>query len=298
VLQAIRSLTTTTSPTVIKALDTTESPMAEQTIHVGLGDYQVALRTDVPEVIATVTRSFREMLVCKTASAVARLEAHWNCGHYRLEGIGEPARPLTSKTLFIKHVFTELRQKFINYHSSLLWIHAGAAGHGGRAVLIVGPGGRGKSTLVTGLCATGWTYLSDDITPVDSSSDQAFPFPIAPAVREDAGCEMPLEWLSDIRKIDVEILPEAVCRQPMSLGALVFPSYSHSSPCKLARCSPASAALELLGNCLNLAIHREAAVGYFCDLVKRLPAFRLTYKSASLATELIAQAHDNWDCID
>jgi hypothetical protein len=272
--------------------------MDQQTIYVGFGDCHVALCTDVPEVIALIKRSFREMLVPANGNVVGRLLAYWNCGRYRFEGIGEPLERLTSKALFIKHVFTELRHQFITHHSNLLWLHAGAACHQGRAVMIVGPGGRGKSTLVTGLCATGWTYLSDDITPVDPGSDRAVPFPVAPAVREDRGCEMPLERLAEVRKIDVDIRSEAVCREAMPVAALVFPSYSLSSPCELSPCPPANAALELLGNCLNLAIHREAAVSYFCDLVKRRPAFRLTYKSATHATELIGQILDKWDHID
>jgi hypothetical protein len=271
--------------------------MVEQTIHFGFGDYQAALCTDVPEVFATVGRSFREMLVPISTRPVDRLHAYWNGGSYQLEGIGQPRGRLTSKTLFIKHVFTEITLKFIKSHSRLLWLHAGAAGHRGRAVMIVGPGGRGKSTLVTHLCANGWSYLSDDLTPVDPGSDRAVPFPIAPAVRQDLGCEVPLERLSDFRKIDVDIKPDAVCREALPIAALVFPSYSHGSPSELSRCSPANAALELFGNCLNFMIHREAALHYFCDLVKRLPAFRLTYQSGTVATELIAQSHDNWDQI-
>ncbi len=269
--------------------------MDQQTIHVGFGDYQVAVRTDVPEVIATIERGFRDLLVHKPANGVDRLEAYWDCGKYKFLGSGEPREALTSKKLFIKHVFTEVTLKFINYYSRLFWFHAGAAGRRDRAVMILGPGGRGKSTLVTRLCASGWTYLSDDITPVDPGSDRALPFPVTPAVREDLGCEMPVERLTDLKKIDVDIRPEAVCREAMPVAALLFPTYSHGAPPKLSRCSPATAALELLGNCLNFTIHREAAVHYFCELVKRVPAFRLTYGSGCLATELIARYHGNWD---
>jgi hypothetical protein len=269
--------------------------MAEQTIHVGFGDYQEALRTDVPEVIDTVGRGFREMLVPETPGALGQLEAYWDCGRYSFRGGGQPLEALTSKTHFIKHVFSELRLKFINHHSSLLWFHAGAAAHHGRAVLILGPRGRGKSTIVTRLCADGWAYLSDDITPVDPGSDRAVPFPIAPAVREDPGREMPLESLLDVRKTDVDLRSEAVCREATPVAALVFPAFSQSARSELTRCSPATAALELLRNCLNFMVHQEIALSYFCDLVQRVPAFCLTYSSAGRATELLARSLDDWD---
>src|SRR5262249_36560237 len=148
----------------------------------------------------------------------------------------------------IKHVLSEVTAKFISYYSRLIWFHAGAAGRDGRAVLIIGPRGRGKSTLVTRLCAAGWTYLSDDITPVDPGSDSAYSFPTTPAVREDSAREIPLECLADVRKLDVEIRPESVGREAMPVAALIFPVYSLGAPCGLSLCSPAPAALELLGN--------------------------------------------------
>ena len=46
-----------------------------------------------------------------------------------------------------------------------MWLHAGAAAYRSGSVMILGPWGRGKSTLVTSLYANGWTYLSDDVVP-------------------------------------------------------------------------------------------------------------------------------------
>ena len=74
---------------------------------------------------------------------------------------------------------------------------------------------------------------------------------------------------------------------------MVFPVYRRGCHTELLPCSPATAALELLQNCLNFPSHREAAVRYICDLVRKVPAFRLSYSDGSLAAELIAQAHES-----
>jgi len=45
-------------------------------------------------------------------------------------------------------------------------LHGGAVVRDGRAVLLLGPTGAGKSTLAVGATATGWTVLSDDLVAV------------------------------------------------------------------------------------------------------------------------------------
>jgi hypothetical protein len=62
--------------------------MDQQTIRVGFGDYKVTVRTDVPEVIATVERGFREMLVPTPGGVLGRVDAYWDGGRYRSEGLG------------------------------------------------------------------------------------------------------------------------------------------------------------------------------------------------------------------
>lgn len=268
--------------------------MDQRAIYIGFGGYQVSVHSDVSEVIAMLERGFREMLVCQPTRIVGRLEVYRDGGKYKVWGCSESDGEFKSASQVLRGLCNEITIIFIKTLSTHLWFHAGAAAQRGSAVVILGPGGRGKSTLVTRLCANGWTYLSDDTIAVDPISDRAFPFPVTPAVREDQGCEVPLERLRTIRKTDVDLISAAVCREAMPIGALVFPVYSLSSPSKLSRCSPATAALELLGNCLNFTSHREAAVYYLCDLAMRLPAFRLTYSSGGLAAELIARSHGDW----
>lgn len=57
-------------------------------------------------------------------------------------------------------------------------LHSGAVTLGGRAVLLVGPSGWGKSTLTLELVRRGWGFLSDDFAPVDAEGWVA-PFPRA-----------------------------------------------------------------------------------------------------------------------
>ena len=178
-------------------------------------------------------------------------------------------------------------QLFIQARPDLLWFHAGAAASGDCAVLLPGPRGHGKSTLVTGLCARGWTYLSDDIVPIDPISSRVVPFPMTPARREFPGREMPEDWLREPNKVEVSLVPMNICWQPATIGTLVFPRYGLDAVAALSTCSPAQAARDMLQHCWNFDSHREAAVRYVCDLAARLPAFRLSFGDGNRAAELL-----------
>lgn len=63
-------------------------------------------------------------------------------------------------------------------------LHASAAEKDGRAFLIAGPSGVGKSTIVTALLERGYRMVSDDITVIDRGSDgNVWAVPSFPAVR-------------------------------------------------------------------------------------------------------------------
>jgi hypothetical protein len=267
--------------------------MNRQTLYVGFGGSKVAVYSDAPEVLAGLKRIFREMLESEPTRTVERLEVQRRDGKYNISGITEACIESGSLANTVERLRYEVVLRLIQARSDLIWLHAGAAAYRCSSVIILGPWGRGKSTLVTSLYAKGWTYLSDDVVPLDSNSGRAFPFPLTPMVREDPGEELPLERLSELRKTVMLLLPERVSRDPVPIRTVVFPVYRRGCHTELLPCSPATAALELLQNCLNFPSHREAAVRYICDLVRKVPAFRLSYSDGRLAAELIAQAHES-----
>ena len=71
----------------------------------------------------------------------------------------------------LEHVLYFVRKwttaDFAAAHPHLLWLHAGAAAKDGAVVLLAGPTGAGKSTLVVRLLERGWRLFGDDVVPVD-----------------------------------------------------------------------------------------------------------------------------------
>jgi hypothetical protein len=250
----------------------------------------VAVSSDVPEVTAAVASIFAAMLVPASTHGVGHIRVSRNGGPYHVsrDTVGE--REDESLLEVLRHVRFSVIQALIEARSDLLWLHAGAATLHGRAIVLPGARGRGKSTIVTGLCTRGWTYLSDDIVPLSPSSSHVVSFPLTPARREFPGQEMPADWLLEPNKVEVSVAPVSICRQPVSVGAVVFPIYRVGAALELTRCTPARAVVELLAHCWNFRNHRESGVRYLCGLAEQVPVFRLSFSDGDRAAELVTQS--------
>jgi hypothetical protein len=268
--------------------------MNRQTLHIGFGGHQVAVHSEAPEVLEGVERRFGRMLESEPTNVVRRLEVHRDDQTYSLAGHAEGYVERGALPDILRRLDYEVVLQLVEARPDLLWFHAGAAACGGGAVVFLGMWGQGKSTLVTSLYAQGWTYLSDDVVPLDPNSDRVIPFPQTPRVREGEGQELPRYRLRRLEKTEVALDPERVCREALSVRAFIFPQYDPDALANLEPCSPAAATLELLQHCINFTSHRGAAVRYLGDLVTRRPALRLSFNDGQQAAVAVIQACQDW----
>ena len=70
--------------------------------------------------------------------------------------------------------------------ANYLLIHAGAVAHANQGVLLPAPSGRGKTTLVAGLVAAGFEYLSDEVGVLEPETLQLLPFAKCLGVKQGA----------------------------------------------------------------------------------------------------------------
>jgi hypothetical protein len=258
-------------------------------VFVSFGDHQVAVHAHAAEAWPPLYDTFRELLQPEGAPIIGRLDIFGSGSRYRLLANGQLRLDEYDLADVVRQVKFEVTEQLIRARPDLLWLHAGAAARDGEAVLFPAPAGRGKSTMVTGLCANGWSYLSDDVVAVDLTTSTILPFPLAPTVRNGDDKEVPDDRVEELNKIAVE-LPAEICREPVEVRAVIFPAYRHRTPSALVACQPGKAALELLRNCLNFQTHGASAVQYVCALVQRIPAFDLSYSSAAHASDLMTRS--------
>lgn len=190
-------------------------------------------------------------------------------------------------------------QAFVDRHPDRLWLHAGAASKGDRAVLVAGAWGSGKSTLVAGLCAGGWRYLSDDVVPLRLPEPAqpgvalADPFPLGLAARESAGGPVAPAAVSALPKRHVILPEDAIAAASVRVAAVVLPRYDAGcEAAEAARVSPGEATLALLRSLFDFDVHGAEAVRLLGGLLAEVPAYLLRYSDGAAGAALAARLLD------
>lgn len=131
-------------------------------------------------------------------------------------------------------------QAFLHIHiaehsPNRTFLHAGAVGWRGRAIVLPGRTGAGKTTLTAELVRAGASYLSDDFAPIDDRG-RVHPFPKPLAIRKNG----------ETRELSAEAFGGQQGRLPLPVGLVVLSSYEEGRRFRLRSLSPGRAVIELL----------------------------------------------------
>jgi hypothetical protein len=126
-------------------------------------------------------------------------------------------------------------------------LHAAAVARDGRLLLLAGESGAGKTTLTLALLRDGWTYLSDDVAPIDVSTGEVVPFPKPLGVKE-APAEEPVTGAPGGAPPPCPgrgfLVPPggfAVGDEPLAPDVLVFPRFRPGEPLVVEELTPGMA---------------------------------------------------------
>jgi hypothetical protein len=119
-----------------------------------------------------------------------------------------------------------------------VFVHAGAVGHKGAAILVPGSSHAGKTTLVAALVRAGAEYYSDDFAPLDPQG-KVHPFAKPLSLRDE-------RW----RQVDhhVDALGGRAGERPLRVGAVVVTTYGAGAEWRPRRLSGGQATLALLSH--------------------------------------------------
>ena len=185
------------------------------------------------------------------------------------------------------HARKWMTSAFVGAHADLIWLHAAAASSDGLSVLLSGPAGAGKSTLVVELIGRGWRLLADDVVAVRPGTFEALPLPFSPEVRA-APRERDQEWPAFLAqsKVLAAIEPARVASKPASVSALVFPEYAADVTRPLMTPLTVVSAAKALA---SQALHRNATTGDVFRLAGQVPSYRLRYAAPAAAASALAK---------
>ena len=186
-----------------------------------------------------------------------------------------------------------------NHATELLVIHAAAIEKAGRAVIMPGKPGAGKSTLTAGLVHRGWRLLSDELTLVslDDGNVTGLARPIS--LKNESidlirgfipGAKMS-RVAHDTAKGSVAILKapaESIARVAESARPtwIIFPKYLNGLPAVLERKSKAATLIEVAKSSFNYSIHGSRAFTVLSDIVDACACYIFSYADLNEAVEI------------
>ncbi|WP_448173292.1 hypothetical protein [Rhizobacter fulvus] len=176
----------------------------------------------------------------------------------------------------------------------LLFIHAAALERSGRAYLLAGASGDGKSTTAWGLLHRGFNYLSDELSPIDVSTLRVHPYPRALSLKRLPPTSHPLpaagvRHLKDTVRIGAETIPVSGMRL-CPIDSIVFVRHDRlrASP-TLRRLSSAEAGARLYTASLNALAHPDQGLDVALRTASRMRCFELEAADLTRTCDLFCE---------
>ncbi len=193
--------------------------------------------------------------------------------------------------LLEKDLIVELQRK----RPELLFLHSAALDWRGKACLLVGESGAGKSTTAWALLHHGFGYLSDELSPIDVNALQVLAYPHALCLKERPAPPYTLHGdaldLGSTIHVPTGTMPGAAILEPRPLAALFLLEYSprRQDP-TLRSMDPAEASAHLYVNVLNALAHSNRGLDAVVRIAEHVPCFALAAADLPSTCALIRSA--------
>jgi hypothetical protein len=170
----------------------------------------------------------------------------------------------------------------------LYFLHAAALAFRQHAVLLVAPSGGGKSTTTWGLLHHGFSYLSDELSPVDLNTMRIHSYPHAICLKREPPCAYPLpaHTLRTSRTLHV---PVGELTVPWGfLRSIFFLDFcTETKRPVMHELSSGEAAARLYGQALNPLAHVDEGLLGAVEIAQSVPCVRVRFADLRQTCELI-----------
>lgn len=177
----------------------------------------------------------------------------------------------------------------------LHFVHAGAVEMNGRAYVLVGSPGAGKTSMVGTLLRHGASYLSDEVALLDPKDGTVYPFALPMAVKpwtaKAIGALPPAQLVESDEDIQY-LLPARRVKTSVPLDSLVLldPSQPAAEPAELSRADMLLALSEQPSS-FRYRERLEAAFSDFVRLLRSARCLRVGSADPAKAAGLLEQSH-------
>jgi hypothetical protein len=154
-------------------------PWAGETPRLRLLGFDVVIRTDDAELSRYLSDLYEPLHAPGAAAHVLSLSRPAEPGPPRWAVHLDARRVITTPapSIALDHLLWEANRQAIDATDDLVLVHASAAAFPGGAIVLPGPMGAGKSTLVAALVRSGLGYLTDEVVALDPATGLVQPYP-------------------------------------------------------------------------------------------------------------------------
>ena len=209
---------------------------------------RIGIRTNQPEFLDQILDHAPPLWKPSSMRLVDRLFSFWvgesgprgnsRSPHLLLDGMETVAKSTDLRTVL--EAF-EVRTKMLVSEMARrrVFVHAGAVGWHGEAIIIPGRSMSGKTSLVAELVRAGATYYSDEYAVLDMQG-RVHPYPKPLAIRKEGSSKQ--------KNYSAKEIGGVTGTRPLPVGLVVVSPYRPGASWRPARLSAGPAALELLAN--------------------------------------------------
>jgi len=274
----------------------------------GIGPFLVRLHSSLASVAGGVALHYDEQLLapdtafCDFHIAIRRgagVRALWRPqARFFIDG-NSPFKPLPLSQAFPLFEWG-LNWCIAQHAHHYLMIHAAVVERGGRALLLAGAPGTGKSTLCAALVMSGWRLLSDEFALIglDDGRLGALPRPISlknaaiDLIRRrfpDAVIGPPARDTAKGTVAHLRCPPPSVRRatEPAVPAHIVFPLYAGGAPNLLTPLAKARALLKLVNGSFNYNVLGSRGFETAADLIDACTCHNLDFSDLDPALQLL-----------
>lgn len=234
-----------------------------------------------------------------TVPVVFRIERtgpNWMSHPWAVWRDGEPCELTLTDDYIVPYVVWEVTRIVLESATfPVVPMHAAALVRNGHAIALIGPSHSGKSTLAGWLAKSGWGFLTDEVSLLDTAPDQpvVHPFWRPIGVRRPG----PLDEVIDEPGVETEVLVPASqlgpLAEPAPLVALVCPTYTPGAEVSLEPLSPAAALTLIADQLPSLGRDGPDVFHALAVIVDSVPAFSMAFDDLDTATARLEELIDD-----
>lgn len=277
-------------------------------MNISIGGFDVALRSSLPQVVRGVAQlyadfplsprgQFIDFRIELAAPSLLRRRFRPQV-NFAFEG-KQPFKPLPLDQAFAMFEWG-LNWVVANHAHQFAIVHAASVEKNGRALILPGAPGSGKSTLCAALVCRGWRLLSDEMALISLSDGLIWPIP-RPISLKNASIDIIRRFgeqvvfgdvVTDTAKGDVAHMrpPKSsvdAAKTPASLFAVVFPTYRAAVKTEYLEFSKGQTLMRLAENCFNYPVLGAAGFNCLADAVDRSRCRTLIYSDLDEAISML-----------